>query len=107
MNTGVDRQRNRRHNTRTGNRCSNDCLALFVFILTPLADPGRGQRGPCPASLLVRLWVLEYLNIQTSTEYSTLGIRAANRRLITELKCVQGCLFVKLLIETVTETSLR
>jgi len=61
----------------------------------------RIQGGPegamPPPSLLVRLRVHEYLNIQTSTKYSILGIKAANRRLITKLKCVQRCLFVKLL----------
>jgi len=55
-----------------------------------------GAGGHAPV-IIVRLRVLEYLNIQMSTEYLILGIGAANRRLITELKCIQGCLFVKLL----------
>ena len=55
------------------------------------------MEGAMALSLLVRLQVLEYLNIQTSTECSTLVTEATNRRLITKLKCVQECLFVKLL----------
>ena len=55
------------------------------------------MEGAMALSLLVRLQVLEYLNIQTSTECSTLVTEATNHRLITKLKCVQECLFVKLL----------
>jgi len=54
------------------------------------AGPPDGPWPP-PPSLLMRLRVLKRVS---STRYSVLDIGAANRRLITKLKCVQGCLFV-------------
>jgi len=44
--------------------------------------------------------VFEYSN-----DYRVLDVGAANRKLVTKLICVQGCLFVKLL--RLTETYLK